>query len=385
MKSVFHIDDIRNPGGSIAYKVSGMLFGRQVREQYKTRELALTRKYQLELEAAKGPNQQSRITWLSASQVTAAEAAATLIKDKFPSENYSLVTVAQYFVSKFKANKTEHTLQSIFVTYLASKKEDGVSDVQLRNISYVMRRAAAKFPTTALHDFTSEMFTEWFKELQLKPKNWRNHRADLSAFFAWAMSKPRQWIPENPIVGVAIPELPMNVPKIVSAQTAQKIMAYVETIEDGCLSAIYALLLFAGIRPHGEMGRIAEAVESGRSDEIFASCPEQIYLGPEITKTGSPRWIEIEDNLRKWLVRYQPNSRHFDMRLYHRYAAKINKKFDIPKNAFRHNFDSFYAKKHGAVKTNDAAGHNQKVAAKHYRNLGITKEDLELFWGIQPK
>ena len=53
MKSVFHIDDIRNPGGSIAYKVSGMLFGRQVREQFKTRELALTRKYQLELEAAK--------------------------------------------------------------------------------------------------------------------------------------------------------------------------------------------------------------------------------------------------------------------------------------------------------------------------------------------
>jgi hypothetical protein len=229
------------------------------------------------------------------------------------------------------------------------------------------------------------MVSDWFKELKLQPKNWRNHRADLGAFFSWALCKPRQWIPENPILGVGVPELPIKVPKILSAKTAQEIMAYVETIEDGRLSAIYALLLFAGIRPDGEMNRISKIVESGRAHEIFAICPEQIYLGPEITKTGSPRWIDIESNLEKWMARYQPVARHFDMRLHNRYARLIKKKFEIPKNAFRHNFDSFYAKKHGSAKTNEAAGHNEKIATKHYRNLGITREDLDLYWSIQPR
>jgi hypothetical protein len=39
---------------------------------------------------------------------------------------------------------------------------------------------------------------------------------------------------------------------------------------------------------------------------------------------------------------------------------------------------------HGADKANASAGHEEKVAMVHYRNLGITKADLDLYWNISP-
>ena len=186
------------------------------------------------------------------------------------------------------------------------------------------------------------------------------------------------------MLSVEVPRVPTSIPPILPPQTVQEIMAEVESIEGGALALIYALLFFAGIRPEGEIERIAEKVSAGNGQEIFEKPHGKIELGPNISKTHHPRWIPIEPNLRAWLSRYHPTPEHFDLSLYAEKGKEIRKKFRIPQDGCRHNFVSYFSAKYGEEASNKAAGHSNSIAHRHYLNLGFSLQDQDTYWSILP-
>jgi integrase len=228
------------------------------------------------------------------------------------------------------------------------------------------------------------MFTDWFTELKLAPKNWKNTRGDLAAFFNWALGHPRNWIAENPLTAVSVPKVTFGVPSIVTAATAKDLMAALEQAEEGKLCLIYALLLFAGIRPQGEIAKIAGAVKEGRGNIIFSDYPGKIFVPRWVAKNKENRWIPIEPNLAKWLTRYPPIPRFLDYSLYEHNRPLFRERFSIPPDGCRHSFVSFFTEKHGSDRANEAAGHDNKIARTHYKNGGVSAEDAASFWNIGP-
>ncbi|MFP6895684.1 MAG: hypothetical protein VCA38_03715 [Roseibacillus sp.] len=132
-------------------------------------------------------------------------------------------------------------------------------------------------------------------------------------------------------------------PEIIDADTAKRLMAAAE--KEGC-ALPFALMLFAGIRPQGELNRITWS----------AIKKDHIRLTREETKTATDRQIPIMPNLRKWLDAHKGESilpLDWDKkRRAARKAAHIE-----GQDVLRHTFGSAFYRLHGEHETVEAMGH----------------------------
>src|ERR1700693_3406412 len=75
-------------------------------------------------------------------------------------------------------------------------------------------------------------------------------------------------------------------------------MNHAAEVKGGKLARYFALALFAGIRPGGELEKLEEHLE------LIDLENKVIRITAEISKAGNPRQMKIRPNLRKWLVRF---------------------------------------------------------------------------------
>lgn len=142
----FSITPIKNRGGSLSYRVGGMLSGLQVRVQFKTKAEAVAHVRVLELKVAKSPAQEPRLTWMTHPELTDAEAALTSIRQKYPDQPFTLLKAANYFAENYWIPITQHTVETIKEIYLKAKKAE-VGQSQYNNIRGALNRLAKSFPT----------------------------------------------------------------------------------------------------------------------------------------------------------------------------------------------------------------------------------------------
>jgi hypothetical protein len=150
-----------------------------------------------------------------------------------------------------------------------------------------------------------------------------------------------------------------------------------EARKDPAVRRVVGLLLFAGIRPAVEDGEITRL-------EWEAVGKTEIYVGHEVSKTGSDRHIPLGRRLRWWLRGHPaagpvtpPNWKRKYEGL--RRAAGIGAGQDLT----RHTFASHYLAVHGEQETKQAMGHTagSDTLLRHYRRA-VTKAQGLRYFGV---
>jgi integrase len=138
-----------------------------------------------------------------------------------------------------------------------------------------------------------------------------------------------------------------------------------------------ALCLLAGLRPMGEMGRLDWKDINLKRKEIFIS--------DEVSKTGDERYVDIHDNLLKWLTPHQKSAGaiFFSRRKFNRIRTKTEIHWEA--NCMRHSFGSYHlAMFDNAGKTALQMGHRDIGTLFEYYRRAVRKEDAEKYWDISP-
>jgi hypothetical protein len=233
-----------------------------------------------------------------------------------------------------------------------------------------------------VHAISTESVHRFLKGLRAKdktnpasPKTFNNYKSDLHAFFDWCQAKPRRWLNFNPVADLPSRNVEQGEIHILKPKRCQELMKAVQEFKEGKLVPYFAIALFAGIRPGGELEKLADR------PELINLQNGAIRIPPDISKTKKPRSVEIRPNLKTWLSAYPgeilPTNSDRSIKL-------LRKKFKLTHDILRHTFISAHVKAFGSFA--DAAidsGNSEKIIRDHYYNA-MTEKEAKAFWNIRP-
>jgi hypothetical protein len=163
--------------------------------------------------------------------------------------------------------------------------------------------------------------------------------------------------------------------EILSVERTRALMDWVSTFKNGKYVRYFALALFAGIRPGGEL----EKLDSHH--HLINLATNTIRITPAVSKTGKSRSITIQPNLYRWLTSCQGEIFPINC---DRELKTVRKQFGLSHDVLRHTFISMHV---GAFKSfADAAlesGNSEKIIRDHYLNTSSFQE-AQAFWDITP-
>lgn len=362
--------------------------GRQIRRQAKTRLAAEEILLGLERAAALAPGEKPVLTRIDRDIFKNCEIALGLLDHHFQNNGRNIIDVVLYYIANYHNCSTEHTFATATAIYLEAKRGK-ISVPQLNTIRTLLHRLAKSFPTEKLHTITKKELENWLFSANVGPKTFNNYLGDASAFFNWAIKQEKPWLKENPAGRIERRTVVKKIPEILTADVASRLMHHMEEIEGGQLSLLFALALFAGVRPSGELSRIAACIADPRTPPTTFKIDIEnslITLAASLTKTNKHRWIPIPPNLHAWIRAYPAEAKNADFKVFARFYPGIRKRFRIPLDGLRHSFISYAVKQH--AKLEDVAlwaGNSAAIIHEHYLNLGIPGEDVKKFWNIVPR
>jgi site-specific recombinase XerC len=368
------------------FLLSGWRQGTRYRRQFKSRELALGEKNALEVEAANaGGEIRARNTRLSAAQLAEAEAAIGRLGTQ------SIALAVEWFLTTYRPPITAMALESAVAAFLKAKAAH-VRPLALRDYRCTLTALQAAFPARVVHSIATADLQSFLANRGVGKKRLNNLRGDLNAFFVFCQSAPREWIRENPVKPIQKYKIARGIPEVMAADTAARLMAYVESYSGGpktkqppgFLAPYFALCLFAGLRPSvpdGEACKLGLQANPGRFIDQELSV---IRIMPEVAKTNSVRQVTIQPNLAEWLMRYPLAKFPIVPRNAKRWITAVRVKFGIGEDVLRHSFISMHVAKFkslGAAALE--AGNSETMIRRHYLNL-VCEADANGFWSITP-
>ena len=285
-------------------------------------------------------------------------------------------TRAAETLSPFRATLSEAARE------YADKRKAAGATVPLREAwsGYVTRLEDLARSERYLLDFErdGQKLPEWFLDMEVaaiegsdieraldgmtrRGANWNRILREVSAVMRWAKNTEARATPTR-----------KSPPKILKDNDQARLLMRLAE-EDGC-ALPFALMLFAGIRPQGELSRL-------RLDNIGR---KWITLSHAQTKTASDRQIPILGNLRRWVAAWHqetvlPTNWAKRCRAI-RKAAGIAGQQDI----LRHTFGSAFYRVHGEQETVEAMGHTAFKTFETYYKRAISLEDARDFFTISP-
>ena len=153
-------------------------------------------------------------------------------------------------------------------------------------------------------------------------------------------------------------------------------MNSVAAFKNGKLTRYFGLALFAGVRPGGELEKLAG------NPQLIDLENEVVRITEAISKTRKSRQIKIRPNLYQWLTQYPGEILPSNC---DRELKAIRKRLRLSHDVLRHTFISMHV---GAFKSfADAAiesGNSEKIIRDHYLNTSSFK-DADRFWSIFPE
>lgn len=160
-------------------------------------------------------------------------------------------------------------------------------------------------------------------------------------------------------------------PTILDATEAKKLMRLAKS--EGC-ALPFALMLFAGIRPQGELNRISwGSIHDG-----------YVYISGEESKTEDDRQIPIMPNLQQWLEECKgdliiPSDWKRKVQAVRKAAGIVDQ--DVP----RHSFASAFYRLHTETETIQAMGHTSFKTTERFYKRAVTKDEATKYFNITPK
>jgi hypothetical protein len=368
------------------FLLSGWLRGKRVRRQFVSRDEALGEKNSLEVEAANlGGEIRARNTRLSADQLAEAEAAMARLGPQ------SLSLAVEWFLTTYRPPVETMALETAVAAFLAERAAH-VRATALRDYRHTLGGLKAAFASRTVHSISTADIQGFLANRAVGKKRLNNLRGDLHAFFGFCQAAPREWTRENPVRAIPKFKISRSVPEIINADTAARLMSYLEAysgaprseLQPGCLVPYFALALFAGMRPsapYGEIWKLAQLPDPSKCVNLALGV---IRISPELAKTKSVRQIAIQSNLAAWLLRYPIAKYPLIPPNYSAMLAAIRKRFGLGADVLRHTFISMHIarfKSLGAAALE--AGNSETMVRRHYLNL-VSEADARAFWAIEP-
>ena len=352
--------------------------GRRIQKKFQDETRARLWKAAKEIELANVQNRARHVqTTLTPEQLSEAEACIARLKSR-----YSLTQVVDYFLRHFQEPDFKIRFSE------ASVKFRGALEGQVRDRSLVqLKSTLGQFErfveNNYVHEVSERDVERYLKSLRARGgtaaasrKTWNNYRADLHLFFAWCADKQRRWVSTNPAADVGRFQIDRSHIEVLSEEQARILMNSVADFKAGKLARYFALALFAGVRPGGELEKLAA------NPLLIDLQNEVIRITEAISKTRKSRQIKIRPNLFKWLTQYSGEILPTNC---DRELKAIRKRFHLSHDVLRHTFISMHV---GAFKSfADAAiesGNSEKIIRDHYLNTCSFK-DAQRFWNIFPE
>jgi len=302
-----------------------------------------------------------------ASNVSSAVAEdATAARELLEPFGCTLMEAAREYVARRKAAGATVPLRVAWGDFLATKEAEGRSDVYIRDLAITLKVLPAwllDMEVASIEGFHIEQAVD--QTIRTKPlvrgATWNRRLRETGAVINNARNTKAKERRQK-----------RKAPKILKDNDqARLIMQLAE--EDGC-ALPFALMLFAGIRPEGELSKLnAENIRR-----------KYIYVGHEESKTSSDRQIPISENLRAWIKMWDRGPilpQGWQKRCQAiRKAAGIGGKQDI----LRHTFGSAFYRIHGEQEALQAMGHTSfRTFEAHYKRA-VSLERSQEFFSIAP-
>ena len=377
----FTIKPFKNRNGVVFYRVAGKLLGERIRKNFKSRELAIVGRGVLELKQAQA-NSDLRVTstFLTEPQLREAEAAFLKLKDR----ERPLTFYLDVGLENHREPKTSHPLDDAVVSYLAERAKDvkhkAIGQRQHDSIRIEMTLFKDCFSKHSVGDLTEAKLLEYIRKGGAKARTQNNRSALLCTFFKYACTQG--WLAANPLAAVKrcrVGHCRGSAPAITSTQ-ADELMAHVETVENGAFVPFFALCLFAGIRPNGEISKLPAADVRAKNASIV--------IEPQVSKVNMRRLITIQPNLAAWLAAYPLDKYPIiptKMKNLRGKLTRLRRKFSLEHDVLRHTFISMHVAKFRSMgDTALQAGNSEKIIQRHYLNV-ITQQEAEAFFAITPR
>lgn len=325
-------------------------------------------------------------THLNLAQVKEAEGAFNRLGDRG-----TLEEAVTYFLSRVAAPAEPKALRSALMAFLVYKEHEKLRPQSLRQLESTCLRfveAAEAAGLAHLHEIGCDAVDTFLRSLRAKngvdpatPKTWNNYRADLSSWFNWCADPPRRWLQASPCAGIVKMKgaKETDPPEILTIRRAARVMRDAETFAGGKLARYLALALFAGIRPGGELVKLASHPDR---DSFIDLKQGYITIPPSVSKTRDKRQIAIRENLRHWL---ETTDAEIIPKNADRLLKTFRKRHGLTHDVLRHCFISYHVALFRSVgEAAIEAGNSEGVVKKHYLNAATLAQG-RAFWRIKPK
>jgi hypothetical protein len=351
------------------------LDGKRIRKKFATREKALDWKSRKEIELLnRGRKLHSVVTELSEEQIREAQACFIRL-----GERYALTQAVDHFLREYREPDFKISLSEASVRFRGAM-EGQIRDRSLIQLKSTLSQFERFTDNCQVHEVTPAVVERFLKSLRARNgtdpasrKTWNNYRGDLHQFFEWCAKKLQRYIAENPVAEVKRHEIERGHIEVLSLERCRELMAHVAEFKTGKLVPYFALALFAGVRPGGELEKLAV------NPQLVDLKTRVIRITEAISKTGKPRQIKIRRNLQKWLERFPGDILPTNS---DRHLKAVRAKFKLGHDVCRHTFISMHV---GAFKSfADAAiesGNSEKIIRDHYLNSSAANE-AKAFWRI---
>ncbi|MDB4816844.1 hypothetical protein OAH19_00565 [bacterium] len=363
------------------WKENGKWKKRQFKDEEKAKTFAALKEIELKNE---GRAVRMVSTSITDAQLKEAEAAFEKLGD-----TYSLSDAIEFFLKNNRAPDFTISISDGLNIYLRDCEQNGVRTRTITGKNSVLSLFARETDDPLMHQVTPPMIQVFLKGLRAKDgitlatrKTWNNYRNELNHFFKWAnendLATNRPWCFSNPVEDVRIftaKQVSEQRPPIIitSPREVNRRLSVLMRWRGGCLTKFYAIAYLAGIRPDGELRKLAK-----REQELINLKTRTIHLPADVAKTKEARQVTICHALEQWLKAYanQPIiPTNFD-----RINKQARKHFQFAHDETRHSFISYHVALNRSV--GDAAlqaGNSESTVKKHYLNLRPKEEGAQFF------
>ena len=357
------------------YRVSGYLNGKRIRIRCKDKahaQMVLVREQTKGINAAR--SLEYLPTHLSKAQLDECEA----VLEKLG--NRATVTDLYDFWKLHHATAGEQISITEAVRRYLNHQESRVRAVTWERAKQSLNKfVAAVEGESPVAEVTHKVVVEYLDSLRGKggveaasAKYWNNTKIVLGGFLNWCADRAQGYVSHNVCADIEAKHIEERDIQVLTADETGKLMEHVATLEGGKYARHFAIAVFAGIRPEGELSQLQESdidLEHGT-----------IKVRAAISKTKKTRHVTIQPNLRSWLEKYAEQPLVISEHAYRKIKADYAKAHDV----LRHSFCSYHLKLSGTFEeTSQEAGNSEAILKKHYVNR-VTKSEATKFWAIVP-
>lgn len=217
---------------------------------------------------------------------------------------------------------------------------------------------------------------DWLKSLDFKGWSLVSHFKSARAFFGRAVRD--EWIRDNPMVGLDVPQVKSDDVSVISVKDAASLFA---ANREHPIVVRLALEAFGGLR--------ASSCRRLKFEDIRWE-DHGIILPGNAHKSGKRHYMEGQpENLWSWLKPWRNVPAAWDWKgsqlMHEKSKAYVRARLKLPNNVLRHSFASYHIAMHtDAAKTAILMQHtNQVMLYKHYKGVA-SKADAEKYFAIVP-